>query len=483
MIRAMERRHEFLSLHPVIGAVVWSFYSCRDRSCTLLPVEFLSKVVAIPLLYSKLAACVNDLQRALGLSVLSDSQLGSHAASMRSCLQVIQSFGLSTDTMQESQMTGYVAGGYVVSSVLGFGPHGDIDVFMRPFRNRQPSLHLSATWVVICSKSCYPVNTIACNNPLDSLATFDLDICQCAIKIEFCRGLRTYELLFSDACIVAYSQRVIHSIPLHPALAEKQRLGDRLVKYRLRGLRLLTSHLRGVDREVALFREADFDDPATRQLAHLLRLFEAPPGVVLNSVPCYWHVVLGAQFVKRCSFECGKLPMSAVRLPPSVPGLLYPCQRNKKRRLVAFPDLPDTHWLLRSMFGCGDLVAMPSLGKFRSSAMKPVSMLDHCHLSYVDYLQVLKRSHGVSIPHGVVADCNTSVVIPCDYAVRPLLNCIDWKLPTFPNDPNYGHLWTWIMDRPIKTPLQATMFCVDSRKPVEVCRHDHEQCLARSGVM
>ena len=125
----------------------------------------------------------------------------------------------------------YVAGGFVVSEVFGFGDWGDIDVWFQPARFQ------GSAWTVPQRKSPWPVQVMVVTDPQAHIACFDLHICQCAIHCQVLQGRRRYELCLTPACWEAILHRRAHMAPLRGGARCQWTLWARVLKYEKRGLR------------------------------------------------------------------------------------------------------------------------------------------------------------------------------------------------------------------------------------------------------
>ena len=125
----------------------------------------------------------------------------------------------------------FVAGGFIVSEVFGFGQWGDIDVWF------QPACYKGSAWTVPQRKSPWPVQVMAVNDPQAHIACFDLHVCQCAIQCQVLQGRRCYELFVTPACWEAVLHRRAHMSPLHAGACRQWAVWSRVLKYEKRGLR------------------------------------------------------------------------------------------------------------------------------------------------------------------------------------------------------------------------------------------------------
>ena len=82
------------------------------------------------------------------------------------------------------------------------------------------------------------------NDVLGAIETFDLHICQCAVKCAVYRGKRHYSVHLTRNCALAWLYQVVHVASVHPAVSQPWKPAARLHKYAARNLQVPRDYLR-----------------------------------------------------------------------------------------------------------------------------------------------------------------------------------------------------------------------------------------------
>ena len=93
-------------------------------------------------------------------------------------------------------------------------------------------------WLVVTARSCYPTRIIMVNDVLGAIETFDLHICQCAVKCAVYRGKRHYSVHLTRNCALAWLYQVVRVASVHPAVSQPWKPAARLHKYAARNLQV-----------------------------------------------------------------------------------------------------------------------------------------------------------------------------------------------------------------------------------------------------
>ena len=272
----------------------------------------------------------------------------------------------------------FVAGGFVVSEIFGFGPFGDVDVFFSG-----SSADSSPCCAVPRSCVCdgVRISAIRTSCPYYCIETFDLPICQAAIRCRHHGSEREYQLLMSSACVKAFLMRCCLTSVVPRGLAQVRRLEARVFKYVCRGLRCLPHHFPG-------YRQCSFRDTYVELLCDRPVLEGCPvfPGWVLTfdgdriaSVVLGELVCSGASRIAVCDRVCSR----AV--------LLSPCRGGDLSGWVRDPACVSS-WLPRVVRSGTCLVAIPGVGRVWSNFVVPAYLFDLLHLGEASAVRHLRSA-------------------------------------------------------------------------------------------
>ena len=362
----------------------------------------------------------------------------------------------------------YVAGGFVVSQILGHGDWRDIDVWFTPgFQGGEVRL--------ACGRGPYRVNVLAVTDPVSAVECFDLHICQCAIECLVRAGVRCYRLLMTPACAHAWMQTRVSLTPWHSAIAHNWRRGVRLAKYYDRELDLSQSQRRGAER--------------ARDKYHR-RLMSSSGGSGALSAPvapgvskALWLVLVRGNLVAGVTLRFFAEHQLREHLPNSVvtsPALIYPCDE-----VVGCPSQQFAYagagvsWCVRALAGTTFLVAIPGVGRVLSNYLQPNWLVSRADMDVGTLVGDVRRSLPL-LPDGLRAalvvdvprSCDT-YVLECAPSVKPMVMLNDWWRPIgSESDHVYGPETSVLMDLDTSSPLPGRMFCVESKLLCDACVHD-----------
>lgn len=405
----------------------------------------------IPNVWERLLDAARILERAVKVTqvpaVADDAQI----AFLHEIIPFMSQHGHAN--MLHAPFTFYVAGGFVVSEVLGHGGWADIDVWFQPMQKS------NGNWSVACSNGPYPVNTLMVSNPEDFITAFDLDICKCAIRVECSPSGWNFLLLCTRSCACAWMNACATMTKPHPACVLPRRKGERLQKYASRSL--------DVDRaRVRKLLAVSTPEPQVAQL-ELQQLMQTSVAWIftvkngkLASVsfgPCHLDHIT--------SWEKSDKPDKI-----SLTGLLYPCSHGCTNSQDIAYTPGHVHWSLRSLAGYQGRVALPGLGVVRSSFVKPQWLLDRLDQTDTEVVSDIRTR----LPNAVSSQAGWSVVEL--YILRPSAptrTCFlvkDWRESDVDN--LYGAVQTTFIDTSGMSNLPASMFCTEQKDCVTDCEHN-----------
>ena len=375
----------------------------------------------------------------------------------------------------------YVAGGFIVSLILGHGAYQDIDVWFAPTPGQNNS-HMIA-W----GQPGHPVNVLMVNYPRQFIETFDLDICKCAIKCSVVNQQREYQFMLTRSCALAWMNTCVHMHSVHPAIAQARRLASRLHKYAQRRLDIDTWEQHTLSETGAsdgIHGTSDVQDGAGRHYvgvsAERARGMPSDQGEVRSM----WFIGVRGGGVVFCALRLLPVPWAPVHtaLEPvrCKPAVVHPCHRaHMTFDSMAFSG-GEVHWLVRGLAGCPLLVCLPGVGCIWSNLVVPEWLLDRAALSEQDVVQEIERflprfeHHGAETTACAFSRADAVYGIQCSQPALPMSIVSDWRLAP-QND--YGgegqgpqrrmmYVETQGMGR-----LRTAMFCVQDMQPHNQCVH------------
>ena len=350
--------------------------------------------------------------------------------------------------------TFYVAGGFVVSEILGFGEWRDVDLWFTP-------READGRWMVASGCGCFPVNTIVVTDVLKTIQCFDLDICKCAIECELARSGPKFKFLLTRSCIAAYLNTCAHLGGVHTSFIQPHRMASRLLKYAERGLDVP----RFDDRFVRLTTH-ERDRPATRLLCR---------GLGLDAHRACWFICIRDSLISRVAFrvlgadEADRLVQ--LKTSESAPVVVYPC--NPFRDIARMAYAPAAaHWSVRTLADSPGLtVGIPGIGRIVSTLLKPQWLMQQRMLDHASIVQRIRddlvRWRGADVRGG-----EEVYVIRCEQRVQAIDSLVDWSAwrrevrETY-EDANF--LW---MEPPCHGTLDSVMLCCEELQPVTSCTHN-----------
>ena len=383
-----------------------------------------------------------------------------HAAAMHKRLHDIASMGPA-----EQDFIFWVAGGFVVGELLGYHPWTDIDTWFKPHRSA------SGHWVVAAGNSPYPVQLLATSDPVTDIESFDLHICQCAVRCVFTRGERYYDLWMTLACWEACARGWAHATAYHVGVADQAKLAGRLAKYAGRGL-----DVRRFERECRLLEASAREDAcaytwaeiANRAILH--HRFPLP-------VDTYWVISLRRDFILSTTWvpewllpEGSQVPVRALF---SEAVLLYPCEYVETRSETARRRGP-LHWLLRGMYGRRLPVVVQGGARLWSNSLHPRWLVERAVLGGSAVAAAIRRDL-LRLPDG--SDGAERYALQCTAQARVRVLCRDWRIAPTLDTPAYGAQWCLFLETHDQRMLRTAMYCKDALSMGAHCDHDHERPL------
>ena len=460
------RRGAPLDLNCVPDAVqeVMRGYYLDYPPTVLLPHTFLPQELQVPDADLRLVRAANTLLRATGTTVVRGRCEWSRKVYCRLSLL----HDLVTD--HGPQFYFYVAGGFVVSELLGFGEWKDIDVWTQPF----PVDDAAWAFRVAAGKGVYPVKSLAVSHMESFVESFDLHITACAVLCcMFPDGTRGFELYLTKNCAMAYKMRAVHSCTIHRAVADAPRLRDRILKFRERGVteqRRLTTYVSGSYSDKAVKAHAR----ATNGAASLLFVTQG------QSAPCtsargQWLLQMTEGFLCSIFFSFDRAAAAETTVPASLPVVCYPCYRAMPGSMRS--ERPQgSHWLfeLMSHGTHASLLAFRGGTRIVTTSLLPEWLVDRIHLTRPQLERELLHTFAARLSE---SGCGV-VPIACSLPVRLLRFMSNWNggSSLAAKDETQvlgGDSWCFMLDAPWQRSLRGVMFCRDTGNVVEECIHAH----------
>ena len=350
----------------------------------------------------------------------------------------------------------HIAGGYAVDKILRYGPYTDIDVWFEPRMKETP-----LEWLVVTAKSYYPTSIIMVNDVLRAIETFDLHICQCAVKCVVYRGKRHYSVHLTRNCALAFVYGKVNVTSLHPAVSQPWKLAARLDKYAGRKLEVPQDFLRVPKQDPSM----NCDQAGGLTLCN--------DGMGLADFADYaarWVVSTNGLWI-NCNFQLyNRKYQSCDSTTPSVsssPVIVYPCHQSKSWPEIVYKR-GELHRLIRSLAGSRSVLGLRGGGRYDCTLVKPLWLVQRRRMSVADVIKDVKRE--LPVKTGASVRGISQHVIYCDVPVSVLLLTVDWKVS--PNMRNsYVPSSIMLMDPPGRA-MDTCKFCISTLQFCEQCEHD-----------
>jgi len=344
----------------------------------------------------------------------------------------------------------FIAGGFVVSEILGHTPWGDVDVWFEP---RQ----IGTKWQVATSRGCYPVNILAVTDVLKTIQCYDLDICKCAIECTREAAGFEFQLLLTRSCVAAYLHTCASLNGLHPVLKHHHRLKARLLKYAQRNLAI-----ENAARDLTLLEKLE---PTIPTLPHEINL---------DWNRAVWLIHLHAECISAVSFEI--LPEAMVRQQTasqklrSVPALLYPCTPSVNTTQLAYTQCSRAHWCVRTLAGTREAtIGIPGIGKVSSRYLKPLWLVQRHQLNHANIVAQI-REHLPRWQGFPLAPDDESYFIVCTQEVQAIDSFVNWKVWRDTDFPYEDYQFIWM--KPTRSlNITSLMICYHTMQPIKWCAH------------
>ena len=423
-----------------------------DNPGCLLPYELLQGLAGFDFpehaeIYRRLDNVVQKLVQALAVSAVPYNRSGglTNTHEFHQYMLMRDLFPISSVADHFSY---YVAGGFVVSDILGFPPYRDIDVFFQPHWSPE-----TRAFSVVHGKYIYPVSTLMVNDLVRHIETFDFHICQCAIKCEIVDGETLYSLMLTASCAVAWMHQRVHNWRIHLAIMRRKRLSCRLRKYSARLFIDWNLHL------VRVWQQAESNSPPWDAVKNHFHQ---------QKIKSHWILTLKGDQVASVTFRLGE-PTTEISPHMKVrndAGILYPCCYTEEIQKIAYKS-GEVHWFIRTLVGtCAFTVAVQGVGLVWSYLVKPTWLLERSAMG----LQELLREVRGSLPRVSVDGETEEFAIHCTTCVECLVFHKDWITDT-DLESAYGP-WTVAPCTGSKKFLRSKMFCSGRLEICHTCVHD-----------
>ena len=359
----------------------------------------------------------------------------------------------------------YVAGGFVVSQILGFGRYTDVDVFFRP------KILDDGTCLVATGQGIHPVSPLMVEDVKAWIQTFDLQICQCALKCVVRGNERRYQLMLTRGCALAFMTQSAQISPFPLVTAQLDRLFRRMQKYERRGLYIDDDAYR----QARLWRATE--DLSPQPLEHLPALFFRP------TMQLEWDIDVTFGKINSVTLWPRQGAFSA-RGVVSEPVLFHPCGRDASLRHMAFVDEP---WYARALLTRSEmLVAVPGFGRVSSAMLKPKWLMARSHMTHEEIVGDIRANlERLSEPRGLDVDPSMrerySIRCACDGRTMCMLK--EYRFADIGESCPYLPSWMVYLCVGVAAELRAYMFCVSSKRVTRVCVDGCHDVRARDALL
>ena len=298
------------------------------------------------------------------------------------------------------------------------------------------------------------------NDVLGAIETFDLHICQCAVKCVVYRGKRHYSVHLTRNCLLAWLNGKVNVTSLHPAVSQPWKLAARLYKYAARKLQVPEDYLRGLKQNPSM---------NCAGVPGLIFCNDGMGPADFGNYGARWVVTTNGLWI-NCNFQLynRKYQSCDSSIPPvsSSPVIVYPCHQSESWPGIAYKR-GELHWLIRTLVGSRSVLGLRGGGRYDCTLVKPLWLVQRRRMSVADVIEDVKRK----LP--VKTDASgreiSQHVIHCDVPGSVLLLTVDWKVS--PNTPNsYGPRSIMLMDLPGRE-MDTCQFCISSLQFCEQCEH------------
>ena len=450
------RTLDISSIPGKVCDVVRAFYADYPPG-VLVPHSFLPVHLRVPHVDLRLAQATGMLQRAISISVVKDRDCG--AQHVYSKLQALQTMTPEAPT----PFYFYIAGGYVVSQMLGLGQFTDIVLFTKPF----PVKSHGSGFLVASGKGAYPVTVAAVSSMEAFLESFDMHICCCAILCCVIENrVRGYELYLTKNCAIARKCRGVHACPLHPIMVSASLdVNDRMRLYWYGLTSRNTNMMDEIWPERGLhFRFVALDPPLPQHREESL-CFSTSTGA------CHWIVGIKDWKIHSICLAMGMGASSISLQQASNPVVVYHCRQHAFMS-TSSSEPPEAHWILKAMArgdrnGIG-LIAFRGGSRTVSSVLVPEWLVDRLHRTeseIVDDLIFATRRNLVA---------PVFISIPCAVPIKVLAHMTDWNCDrsVANNSRILGSMtWCYFVDAPELPYVRTVMSCVETHQLCSSCKH------------
>lgn len=352
----------------------------------------------------------------------------------------------------------FVAGGFVVSELLGHGDWSDIDVWLRPSVDRQ---HVA--WLV-AGRSVYPTNIMLVSDAHDQISIFDLDICKCAIECAHSQGKTRYRFVLTQSCALAWMHNCVHMVQHHPAGFRLASLNAFLGKYSCRDL--------------------DIDDCLQDRCKYTLPALTKMPPASLQQGKAYWIIATRAGQLSAVSFTLLKKNSTVARhvaqmelAMKSCPAVLYPCSHVFNSRY--FSSHADRHWLNCCISSSCACVAFSNSMRVLSNLVLPSWLTSRSNLDAaavtLEISTLLPR-----LPDSVHSTKGQEkFIIECALPASSLSMMKDWRAGNA--ESLYDVSDSIYVDTRAIQEIPTVMLCVSRQRICTSCAHDSARAMQCSG--
>ena len=423
-----------------VREVMREFFSSYPPG-VLVPHDYLPDDLQVPRVEERLGRATKELRRAIGLCLVQPRTCWMDK--LFSKLDVL----CGLEPRSHTPFYCYVAGGFVVAEMLGYGDWTDIDVWTRPFPVGQPP----SGYLVAAGKGAYPVNVLATSCMESTIESFDLHICSCAILCCILdQKIWAYDFHMTKNCAFAFKRRSAHACALHPAVAQPTRLAERLAKYSARGLEICRDTMESMKTAV----ERDTHGVPLEVVLQDWHLDQNDVGFGCG----HWEVTILDRRIVGIALRAGASTPTAPQVPASRPVVLYPCR--KQRQGEQRVGLPETaSWIFSAMAGNDAIVAVRGGTRLQASALVPDWFMPYLHgVRQEEIILLLKAAFVSSSPD--LADA--TVTIPCAYPLKLVAQLYDWKCTDKEGGDLYTPSWLLVLDPGSADVLPSALYCADT---------------------